>query len=359
MRIIDRHIEYLIRRHDCVVVPGIGALLCRYKPASFTEDGKRILPPGRELAFNRWLTDSDGLLVASVSRELGISNEKAFSIVQDEVDGILAQLDSCRKMSLGQLGTLNLDEKGDLSFDAALNVAGVNGFFYGLLPISPELVSQGNEIRPEVVLSSAATDSETGSQNLSRRDGLFPYQWRAYASGIVATLAVLLTLAFFVLSPITIDKNAQTASIAPVSVSYVKHSDDKAPVASTATGEPDLPLSFKDVMGIALALPDSVSYVTETYVAVSVESAKPEVEEAAQNVPSIRFNEADSYFVIVASFPTLDQAKSYIRSHAGRKLGILEMDGRCRVYAATGADYAMVSSMKSIVNEADAWICHR
>ena len=341
MRIIDRHIEYLIRRHDCVVVPGIGALLCRYKPASFTEDGKRILPPGRELAFNRWLTDSDGLLVASVSRELGISNEKAFSIVQDEVDGILAQLDSCRKMSLGQLGTLNLDEKGDLSFDAALNV------------------SQGNEIRPEVVLSSAATDSETGSQNLSRRDGLFPYQWRAYASGIVATLAVLLTLAFFVLSPITIDKNAQTASIAPVSVSYVKHSDDKAPVASTATGEPDLPLSFKDVMGIALALPDSVSYVTETYVAVSVESAKPEVEEAAQNVPSIRFNEADSYFVIVASFPTLDQAKSYIRSHAGRKLGILEMDGRCRVYAATGADYAMVSSMKSIVNEADAWICHR
>ena len=76
-------------------------------------------------------------------------------------------------------------------------------------------------------------------------------------------------------------------------------------------------------------------------------------------MPEIRFNDADPYFVIVASFPTMTQANSYVKSHPGSKLGILQMDGRCRVYAATGADYAMASSMTALVNEADAWICRR
>ena len=347
MRIIDRHIEYLIRRHDCVIVPGIGAFLCRYKPAAFDVDGKQILPPGRELAFNKWLTESDGLLAASVGRALDVSVEEALSFIDSEIKQLLSQLDSEKQVSLGRLGILRLTDSGEITFDPALNIAGVNGSFYGLFPISPKLIEASNRLVEKRVPVPIPDESEIKESTGSRRFGWLPSQWRAYASGIVATVAVLLTLAFFVLSPIRIDKNAQTASIAPVAGSYMKSVDNLADFEYAAH---------------AVVVKDSVSAIvspmaTDTVQAISVTEAG--MSEREPDMPEIRFNDADPYFVIVASFPTMTQANSYVKSHPGSKLGILQMDGRCRVYAATGADYAMASSMTALVNEADAWICRR
>ena len=122
MRIIDRHIEYLIRRHDCVVVPGVGALLCRYKSSAFGEDGKEILPPGRELAFNPWLTESDGLLVSSVARELGVGNEQASEIVDGDVAKLMNALDCGGEFTLGRLGVFRLSDSEEIAFDPFADV---------------------------------------------------------------------------------------------------------------------------------------------------------------------------------------------------------------------------------------------
>lgn len=376
MRIIDRHIEYLIRRHDCVVVPGVGALLCRFKSSAFGEDGKEILPPGRELAFNPWLTESDGLLVSSVARELGVDFEQASEVVKGDVGTLKSVLGKGGEFILGSLGVFRLSDNDEIAFTPFADVPGVNGAFYGLRPISPVLLASKNS-EPAVGVPHASADSLDADEGV-RRFGLFPSQWRAYASGTVATLAVLLTLAFFVLSPIRIDKNAQTASIAPVAGSYVQPEDGARPAAGRAAKLVSDGISpFLKTMGLSSATPDHISYVTGATVAENIEepvsvgmtedniaapvAVAPAAEErkTEPQSPSIRFNEADPYFVIVASFPTIDQAKSFINASKGHRLGILEMDGRFRVYAATGQSYASASSMTALVNEPDAWICRR
>lgn len=376
MRIIDRHIEYLIRRHDCVVVPGVGALLCRFKSSAFGEDGKEILPPGRELAFNPWLTESDGLLVSSVARELGVDFEQASEVVKGDVGTLKSVLGKGGEFILGSLGVFRLSDNDEIAFTPFADVPGVNGAFYGLRPISPVLLASKNS-EPAVGVPHASADSLDADEGV-RRFGLFPSQWRAYASGTVATLAVLLTLAFFVLSPIRIDKNAQTASIAPVAGSYVQPEDGvRSLVGQAARLAADGISPFIKTMGLSSATPDHISYVTEAVVAENIEepvsvgmtedniaapvAVAPAAEErkTEPQSPSIRFNEADPYFVIVASFPTIDQAKSFINASKGHRLGILEMDGRFRVYAATGQSYASASSMTALVNEPDAWICRR
>ena len=74
--IID-HIEYLIQRHECVVIPNWGAFIVHTQQSSFDADNERITVPCRSLGFNPALTYNDGMLVSSIMRKEGVSYEKA------------------------------------------------------------------------------------------------------------------------------------------------------------------------------------------------------------------------------------------------------------------------------------------
>ena len=110
MNSIASHVEYLLRKHDCVVLPGLGALLCRYVPASFAdEDGVTLNPPGRFMAFNGMLTESDGMLASSVARQSGVTFEAATRSVEAEVAQMRAQLALHGDLQLGRLGLSRLN----------------------------------------------------------------------------------------------------------------------------------------------------------------------------------------------------------------------------------------------------------
>jgi hypothetical protein len=59
---ITRHIEYLVSRHDCVVVPGWGAFIAQYEPARIDAESGLIVPPSRAISFNQSVMHNDGLL---------------------------------------------------------------------------------------------------------------------------------------------------------------------------------------------------------------------------------------------------------------------------------------------------------
>lgn len=335
MRIIDRHIEYLLKRHDCVVVPGLGALLCRYESAHFDESGDRILPPGRRLAFNQWLAESDGLLESSVARRERISYEDAAALVRSEVSAILSEVESMGKSVIGRIGTIC---KGEELCFIADSVPGVNGSFYGLPVIEPRLLDAVQQRRPAVI----SEPSVEGVEEEVRPTVSSPAPWRAYASGIVATLAVVVTLALFVLSPIKVDKNTQTASIAPVA--EVLNDISRKPVAPQA--EVEMPVV-------------EVESVESEVEPVSV--AVAETTDSRDGLPAdeVRFNDADKFIVVVASFPTREQADVYINGCRGKRLGVAEMGGKFRVFAATGAAYGEAMELARHAGVADAWVCRR
>ncbi len=48
MNSLSAYVEMLLRGHDCVVLPGLGALLCNYVPAHFDADNDTVIhPPSR------------------------------------------------------------------------------------------------------------------------------------------------------------------------------------------------------------------------------------------------------------------------------------------------------------------------
>ena len=75
---IVEHIEYLIARHDCVVVPGWGAFIAQYEASSVSALG-RWQNPGRQISFNSALSYNDGLLASSIMQR----EQCAYEIAMD------------------------------------------------------------------------------------------------------------------------------------------------------------------------------------------------------------------------------------------------------------------------------------
>ena len=62
---LTKHIESLLLKNDCVIVPHLGGFVTHYMPARWVKEENLFLPPYRSVAFNAQLTVNDGLLVQS------------------------------------------------------------------------------------------------------------------------------------------------------------------------------------------------------------------------------------------------------------------------------------------------------
>lgn len=359
VRLLEKHISYLVRRHDCVVVPGLGAFLCQYYSACFDENGVSILPPGKKLAFNRWLSDDDGLLCSSVAEANSIPFSDAAGIIRREVEDIHDRLSEGESVTFGNLGTFFTESSScEILFKCNDNLSGINGALFGLLPVtlSPLPDSQNQKILRGA--SSDGVENSDEDEENSRRIAWFPPQWRAYASGIVAALAVFVTLIFFVMSPIRVDKYTHSASIAPIN-SVVQEQDVSS---GDVLAEDIAPIVVEPSHLLSDVSDDTVETITEVISdsdVVAENDATMTIDEAGSSVTDIRFSADDPYIVVVASFPTMSQAEIYMNDKGNMRLGVEHMDGRFRVYAATGNNYSTASKMIEFVGQADAWICRK
>ena len=78
MNNVVRHIEYLLTRHDCVVVPGWGAWIVQSVSAAVIGNAAPI-PPRKWLSFNAALSHNDGMLAHSLMRAEGCSYDEAMA----------------------------------------------------------------------------------------------------------------------------------------------------------------------------------------------------------------------------------------------------------------------------------------
>ncbi|MCH5327043.1 MAG: hypothetical protein J1E29_07570, partial [Duncaniella sp.] len=78
-----------------------------------------------------------------------------------------------------------------------------------------------------------------------------------------------------------------------------------------------------------------------------------------QETPVVAVSRPDRYLIIVGSFPSASAAGRFIGGDDS--LGVIEMDGNYRVYAASASNYAEAKAKSEIVSErfAAVWICHR
>lgn len=203
---IVEHIEYLMMRHDCVVVPGWGAFIANYSPAAYREDGTGLFErPRRSIGFSSSVDHNDGLLAQSLVRREGISYDAAMRHIADSVAAFRRQLDKGGEVSMGSVGYFRRVDGRYNEFVSFPHVQ-VRDRYFGLTDLDIKSLAM---LEQEEAERQAAAVVEVPAEPARRN--LFVRK----AVRVAASVAVLLGLGILLSTPIIVDRSHDTASMAP------------------------------------------------------------------------------------------------------------------------------------------------
>ena len=203
---IIEHIEYLLTCHDCVVVPGWGAFIANYRAASYDEGRAVLERPLRWVGFNASVSHNDGLLAQSLMRREGLNYEQAMSFIADSVTTFRQQLAMDCEVSMGRLGYFRRNDGRYIEFVpfSRFNAADQ---FYGLANLQVKTVT--------------ALEKEFAEQEVSSKQepaAIIPQERNLFlrkATRVAASVVALIGLGILLSTPIIVDRNHDTASMAP------------------------------------------------------------------------------------------------------------------------------------------------
>lgn len=199
MKEIERHIESLLLRNDCVIVPDLGGFVAHHVDARYSEEECLFLPPTRMLGFNPQLTMNDSLLVQSYADTYDLSYPEALGRVEQEVAALRSALDEEGHCELEGLGTLYKNQEGKLSF-APCEAGILTPSLYALdsfevKPLETAAKSEAEEEKTQAVV--VTRDEENGQRRVS-----VSLKFLRHA----AMAACVLAICIFVISPMGVQR---------------------------------------------------------------------------------------------------------------------------------------------------------
>lgn len=192
------HLSALLRNHDCVIVPGLGGLLCSYRSASIHPTQHIFNAPSRNILFNKNLQTDDGLLTHALAAAEQVSMREAKAIIEKEV----AEIQDCLKMGknvkLDGIGVFMLDVEKNIRFVQSDRENYLNDSF-GLFSFQTQPV-QRQTVYTRPVPDAAVKGIKTGKGRKIR--------WTR-----VALIPLLALLAYLPFSPVL--RNASNLNVFP------------------------------------------------------------------------------------------------------------------------------------------------
>lgn len=346
MNCIDRHISYLISRHDCVIVPGFGAFVAQYAPAHIDTEHNTITPPARRIGFNQSLNHNDGLLASSIARSSGTNYDTAVATVAQQVASLRTQLQTDGEVSIGHIGSFTDKGNGIIEFQ----------------PFATPIVSPnyfGLAEQPVAKVIKIAKDEENRRENAeTRRRNRLSIIARNSAR-VAASIALLLGLGIMLSTPIIVDRQAPSMA----SVSSVTTVTPPKTTSAAAL----LPTNHDATLYLAATTEgyEVADTAARSRYAARLKSTERQKALRAETVTAYtpRMNESDPYCLIVASLSTAEDAERYLSQSNDKSLRCLAKDGKFRIYAATGSNVAEASaptrSSAFSKRYPGAWVCHR
>lgn len=132
---LDKHIEILLLKHDCVIVPSFGGFVTHHVSAHLDEDDGTMLPPKVTVGFNQQLTMNDSLLVQSYAEAYDYSYPEALRILNEETSQLRSMIQEYGYFDIHSVGRLTLNSNGNYEFEPTS--AGIlSPRLYGLSGIS-------------------------------------------------------------------------------------------------------------------------------------------------------------------------------------------------------------------------------
>ena len=200
---IIEHIEYLLTRHDCVVIPEWGAFIANYSFSSYDDAHGVMGRPQRFISFNSSVSHNDGLISQSIMRREGLDYPEAMRFISDSVTAFRQQLSMGCEVSMGRIGYFKSNDGGLVEFVPFPNDYACDGF-YGLSDMNIKTVST---LEQELV-----ENEDTRTAIVPDKPNLFIRK----ATRIAASIAVLIGLGVLLSTPIIVDRNHDMASMTPI-----------------------------------------------------------------------------------------------------------------------------------------------
>lgn len=114
---IDHHIEYLLLKHDCVIVPGFGGFVVHSLPSRYDESDGMILPPATTVGFNPQLTLNDSLLIQSYIEAHDMSYPEAQREVEKETHELKERISDNSYFDINSVGRISINSMGSYEFE--------------------------------------------------------------------------------------------------------------------------------------------------------------------------------------------------------------------------------------------------
>jgi len=131
---LSQHIEKLLLKHDCVIIPEFGGFIVNYESAHFVPTKNLFVPASRKIGFNVHLTYNDGLLAQSFMQKEKCSYESAMKLIRQEVEEAKKTFKTGKQVNVGAIGSLLLNENNQLVFERNNEVV-LAPQYYGLKEI--------------------------------------------------------------------------------------------------------------------------------------------------------------------------------------------------------------------------------
>ena len=226
MELLPLHIEYLLTRHDCVIVPGFGAFIATETEAYFDSEKGIINPRKREISFNSSVVTDDGLLSHSIARRERLSYEEAHRLMSALICKMNSDLRNEGEVSLGMVGRLVLDAEGFINFVPRRSYVNSEILFDIELPKQEEEEIEVRNTEEFVERSSSVADIEDdGMRTIRVAPDRYVFTISKRAVHVAAMLIALFTIGLSLLIPINHD-NEQKASVISIEELF-HHSQSK------------------------------------------------------------------------------------------------------------------------------------
>ena len=211
------HIEYLLLRHDCVVMPGFGAFINVYHSALEDSETHSFQPMTTEVRFNSALKHNDGMLATSYARRERVSYAEGREMVRVAVSDLQDTLALEGEVSIGRIGRIRTDKSGNLTFHPLLTPRRLSAAL-GYLPVKRH--APAVEVAPAA--AAAVTETETAAPVVKNPIRKFDTDRNYYIpinkmfARMAASFAVVAVLCLSLILPFTRDYHEDQASVVPV-----------------------------------------------------------------------------------------------------------------------------------------------
>ena len=142
---LDKYIEDLLYRNECVVIPNFGAFITSVNSANLNNEGV-FTPPSKSISFNKKIKKNDGVLANYIAELNDISFDEAMKLINLNVSNFNNDILNRKDIVFSKVGVISINEE----LTEFVSYSNINYLkdSYGLSSVSSSFIKRNKKKAP-------------------------------------------------------------------------------------------------------------------------------------------------------------------------------------------------------------------